>query len=279
MYKKSSLLTIVFTIMLTVCGCQASSSPTPSSIDSSEAVSVSSSAADAANSISDAGLSVESAASCASTEDSVAAASSSESASDSSSSAPASALIKNWSTKKIADGATHVLSAPVITKVTSQDDQITVTWQAVQGASQYDVSWGRADSLTQEPSFTFSSDEGTWPNDTVGSDPVQIHISAMNDQGEDSAFTDVEISLHTEKITFVFYDYANKEVKVGETESETPLPCGVQTLNVDDNTINVGPLELGQAPDGWSFRGDFTFETRPIQEGQDNSVSIFVVKQ
>jgi len=203
-------------------------------------------------------------------------------ASDSSAAASSSdavELIKSWSSKKVADSNTHTLSAPVVTKVASRDSQITVTWQAVQGASQYSVSWGRADTLTQETSFTFSSDEGTWPNDTVGSDPVQLRIGAINDQGEDSPFTDVEISLYTGTITFAFYDFDNKDVRVGEYEAETSLPCGIQTLNAVDNTVNAGPLQLGQAPDGWSFRGSFTFETKPILADQDNTVSIFVVKQ
>jgi len=169
----------------------------------------------------------------------------------------------------------------VVTSVTSKDNQITVTWLPVRGSSQffYDVSWGRADMQTADPSFTFSTDESTWPNDMVGQNPVQLHISAMNDIGDDSAYTDLEIQLYTGKVTFAFYDYANKDVKVGEANAVTALPCGVQTLNTYDNTINIGPLQLGQAPDGWAFRGDFAFKTKPIQEGQDNSVSIFVVKQ
>lgn len=188
-------------------------------------------------------------------------------------------LVKSWSSKEIADGGTHVLSTPVITDVSASDDQITIQWQPVTNASQYDISWGRADFLTSDPSFTFSTDESTWPNDMVGSDPIHIHIGATNDQNQDSAYTDVEIQISTGTITFAFYDYDNKDVKVGQASVDTSFPAGVQTFTVYGNTVCVGPLQVTQAPDGWSFRGNFSFATEPIQPNQNNTVSIFVTKQ
>ena len=193
--------------------------------------------------------------------------------------AVSSSLIKSWSSKEVADGGTHVLSTPVITDVSASDDQITIQWQPVTNASQYDISWGRADFLTSDPSFTFSTDESTWPNDMVGSDPIHIHIGATNDQNQDSAYTDVEIQASTGAITFAFYDYDNKDVKVGQASVDTSFPAGVQTFTVYDNTVCVGPLQVTQAPDGWSFRGSFSFATEPIQPDQNNTVSIFVIKQ
>ncbi|MEE8808086.1 MAG: hypothetical protein SOI44_06690, partial [Lactimicrobium sp.] len=57
-------------------------------------------------------------------------------------------LVKSWSSQEIEDGSTHTLQTPVIADVTSTDNQITIAWNPVSGASKYDVSWGRADYLT-----------------------------------------------------------------------------------------------------------------------------------
>lgn len=290
MYKKAAVVTTIFMAVLAMCSCgtlpssttpsAGASNTAPSAAQSAAGTSLSSSDANTSHSTSDSGLSIELSAADESTEapDTDASPSSTEPDFKHAFEAASDDLIKSWSSGEMDDGINHALATPEITSVASQDNQITVTWQAVQGASKYDVSWGRADTLTTDPSFTFPSDESTWPNDTVGQDPVQLHICAMNEQGDESAFADVKIHLYTGKITFAFYDYDNKDVKVGETEAGTTLPCGVQTLYVDGHTINVGPLQLAQEPDGWSFRGSFIFETKPIQTDQDNTVSVFVEK-
>ena len=291
MYKKSAVITTVFAIMLAMCSCGALPSSTTlsaagasnsatSAAQSAVGTSPSSFDTNASHAISDIGLSIKSSSAdeSAETPDADASPSSTKPDSEHAFEAASDDLIKSWSSEKMDDGTNHTLAAPVITSVTSQDHQITVIWQAVPGASKYDVSWGNADMLTTDPSFTFLSDESTWPNNIVGQDPVQLRICAINNQGEESAPADVKIHLYTGMITFAFYDYDNKDVKVGEAKASTALPCGVQTLYVYGHTINVGPLLLAQEPGGWSFRGSFAFETKPIQADQDNTVSVFIKK-
>lgn len=188
-------------------------------------------------------------------------------------------LVKSWSTQKIADGSTQALEAPEVTGVSSADRQITIRWSPVPGAAKYDISWGRADTVSSDPSFTFSTDESTWPNDMTGTNPVHLHISAMDDQGGYSASVDVGIELYTGTVTFAFYDINHKDVKVGEQAADTVFPAGTQTFSVTGNTISSGPLQLAVAPEGWAFQGEFAFETEPIVPEQDNIVSIFVTKQ
>lgn len=162
-----------------------------------------------------------------------------------------------------------------INSTTLNENDVLISWEPVKNAKSYMVDFGRASYQTNQPNFDLPLDNHDWPNDMVGIETIEIHVSAVSN--DDTVFDPVTATIEVPRASlhFVFQDDKGNIVK--EEDCPYTLPASVQTMDLSKKSVTIGPQELAEEPEGWQFVSESDTLKTKLQSG-DNIITLTVNK-